>query len=222
MTLPLITLVLLAPTVDARLDELIDRELVQIDHGPAALDVHLPRGADEDRYWSVADQAFLKTHAGKVRPRMRAALKADGSARAAFVLGLLGDREALPELRKRFLETREFYSWESSLPDVLSAQQYPRHHAYEQAVVAITGAERAALAKRARAGDYAALYVLHRDAPQAIAPLIFEVRRRLGPPDLMGERWIWRLKGWGRDYRVAVPVTKGRTSGAPKLIPAED
>jgi len=177
-------------TDEERLTYLLDRKLSSLDHGPECLNIELDR-IEETRapyYWDDDDDAFLVAHREKVVERLRPRLDEDGSPLAALLLGHLGDEEAVPHLRRHFFSTVEFYGWETSYPDELHPMQFPRLHAYEQALTKLTSQpleqalplsdeQRADLLRRQ---DATALYVLHRLSPADARAIVLEQFRTRG------------------------------------------
>ena len=80
-----------------------------------------------------ADAELMRARREEVKPLLLAALEHD-SYGAAFLLGFLHAKEAIPLLRKKLLEDRYFYGWEG--PDYTTEEaymtddQYPHHTAY--------------------------------------------------------------------------------------------
>jgi len=177
-------------TDEERLHYLLDTKLASLDHGPECLNIELDR-IEQTRapyYWDDDDDAFLVAHRQQAVEQLRPRLAEEGSPLAALLLGHLGDEEAVPHLRRHFLSTVEFYGWETSYPDELHPMQFPRLHAYEQALAKLTGQpleqslvltepQRADLLRRQ---DATALYVLHRLSPEHARAIVLEQFRTRG------------------------------------------
>lgn len=175
-------------TAEERLHYLITHKLRGLDSGPESLNIDLGHTEGSwEYYWDRDDEAFLIEHRKLVIDTLRPQLL-EGSPLAALLLGLLRDETAVPALRRHYLETVEFYGWETSYPDELADGQYPRHHAFEQALTAITGVpldealplsddDHRALLQRT---DPAALYVLSRLRPQEARVIVIDQFRTRG------------------------------------------
>src|SRR5687767_15915093 len=110
-------------------------------------------------------------------------LKANGSPMAALMLAQLRAQQAVPEIKRWFVDVKDMYGWETSRPCALDEGQHPTRLAYEEALRALTGqavetliilsdADRKRLRASATADDEDALYVLSRLSPQDALDLI--------------------------------------------------
>ncbi len=145
---------------------------------PEALEILLtPQANHEQLIPDRDDRTFLDRHHGEVVPFMQEQLRKNGSASAALILGYFKDDASLPTLRKLFVESDGFYGWESTIPDELYYNQFPRHHCYEEAIEHISGqpieealvltqTQISQLVARYRQGSETALYVLYRLKPE--------------------------------------------------------
>lgn len=177
-------------TPDERLHYLITHKLRGLDGGPECLNIDLQHPQlTWEYYWDEDDEAFLREHRERVLDQLRPRLAEEGSPLAALLLGMLRDAAAVDDLRRHFVGAVEFYGWETSYPDELADGQFPRHHAYEQALTAITGLplaealplpdeDRDALLARK---DPAALYTLHRLRPEEARIAVLNDFRTRGP-----------------------------------------
>ncbi|MFP4499994.1 MAG: hypothetical protein ACLFTT_03245 [Candidatus Hydrogenedentota bacterium] len=143
------------------------------------------------------DADFLRQHRAEVIERALERLDETGSRYSAFLLGWLEEERALPILRRRFIEARDFYGWESDWPHFLAENQFPHHSGYEKVIVHITGkpleamisltdAEIKRLEKDCAASPhssegYAALYILLRLHPESARRIICRVFRTGSP-----------------------------------------
>ena len=174
------------PSVDERLDLLLGgMEAVEIDQGPGVFEIELSVREPFARYLSAQDLAFLEAHRGMVTDRLLADLEHRGSRLAALLLGWLGDKRALPELRRRLLTESDSYGWETSFPTLFSEGENRGYHAYSRAIERLTGqpleeavhlnaAELSSLIERADHGDDTALILLYRLAPEVAREMVFE------------------------------------------------
>ncbi len=145
---------------------------------PEALEILLtPQTSHDQLIQDSDDRTFLDRHHGEVVPSMQEQFDKNGSASAALILGYFKDDASLPALKKWFVESEGFYGWESTIPDELDYNQFPKHHCYEEAIEHITGQpiEKAIvltqmqisqLVARYRQGSKTALYVLFRLKPE--------------------------------------------------------
>ncbi len=179
-------------TAEERLHYLISHKLRSLDGGPETLNIDLGHTEGSwEYYWDRDDEAFFIAQRQRVIDTLRPRLE-EGSPLAALLLGLVRDDGAVSALRRHYLDTREFYGWETSYPNELADGQFPRHHAFEQALIAITGvplAEALPLSEEAHRAllqrtDPAALYVLSRLRPEEARVIVldqFRIRgKRLG------------------------------------------
>jgi len=176
-------------TAEERLHYLLTHKLRGLEGGAECLNIDLRHPEQSwEYYWDQDDQAFLLEHREMVIEALRPRLVDEGSSLAALLLGLLRDEQAVEPLRRHFIETVEFYGWETSYPDELDHGQFPRHHAYEQALEAITGQpldvalrlsdeEHRLLSQRT---DPAALYVLSRLHPDEARTIVLDQFRTRG------------------------------------------
>jgi len=124
---------------------------------------------------------------------------------AAYGLGWLRSRRALPALRWRLLNERYFHAWETSKPDapesLYADAHFPRHHVLILAIEAIEGrpfhkliqltpGQRSSLWREASScdGAPAAMWLLHQldGVPLPCTAANKERRIRCGPPHSMG------------------------------------
>jgi hypothetical protein len=175
-------------TAEERLHYLISHKLLGLEGGPETLNIELGHTEGSwEYYWDRDDEAFLIAQRKLVIDTLRPRLEA-GSPLAALLLGLVRDDGAVPALRRHFLDTKEFYGWETSYPNELADGQFPRHHAFEQALTAITGvplAEALPLSEEAHRAllqrtDPAAQYVLSRLRPAEARVIVLDQFRSRG------------------------------------------
>ena len=127
-------------TETERLDFLLNYKLSMTVGYPEALDIHLDPQEEYDRelLWDKADRLFLEKRRDRVVDMMLAKLRDNGSQVAALLLGYFKEPKALPDLKKWFIETDNYYGWEGSWNE-LNYGCYPVHHCYEEAIKHITG-----------------------------------------------------------------------------------
>ena len=121
-----------------RLHYLLESKVAGMD-GPTATDGDPADDASFSAYLDADDLKFLRENAGDVGDRLLRQLKDAGHAGAALLLAWLEDRRALPILRRRYLHDPEFYGWETSFPNPLTAGNYPKKQCYEKAITHLTG-----------------------------------------------------------------------------------
>jgi hypothetical protein len=158
---------------EERLGYLLGHVLPERVAGTEALSVQLGSRDPAEQLASDDDLAFLEARREELSRLLLEALERDRSAWAALLLGQLKDERALPLLRDAFLDVHDFWGWETSRPCPLEERQYPVRHAFEQAILHITGKPLAAVLQIttpeiwscARKPD--GLYVLFRLKPEA-------------------------------------------------------
>lgn len=107
--------------------------------GPMATDGVPGDHASFSAYLDADDPTFLKKNARVVGDRLLRRLQDGGLAGAARLLAWLEEARALPILRRRYRDDREFYGWETSVPNPLDASNNPKKECYEEAITHLTG-----------------------------------------------------------------------------------
>ncbi|MCA9521305.1 MAG: hypothetical protein KC609_10045, partial [Myxococcales bacterium] len=111
------------------------------------------------------ERGFLRRERKRIVPLL---VKGKPSRAAAAILAFLGERHALPTLRRWFLAARWFYGWESNSPSVFAHAQYRDHACFERAILRL--AQRKSLALRLTPAEIRALVDEYRRRPSQ-APL---------------------------------------------------
>jgi hypothetical protein len=176
------------------LDRLLTEELPNRIGGPGVLEVRLGSQNPDEALGSPAELELLSRRRSEVVARLLPELERRGSPIAALVLGHLRERRALAALRRWYLESRDFYGWETSSPCYVEPANHPARHAYEEAWRHITGRplvravrleadELAHLERAARQGEEGPLYALYRLSPERARQVVAADFRNSRDPD---------------------------------------
>ena len=72
-------------------------------------------------------------------PALHRLLRKDGDPASAALLAMIGDRRAVGQIRRWFVQGDGFYGWESCVPHEIDAANWPAHMIYTDALLLLTG-----------------------------------------------------------------------------------
>ncbi|MFL5322237.1 MAG: hypothetical protein ACJ790_21450 [Myxococcaceae bacterium] len=157
--------------------------------GAEVLELEVGSDDPERRFVTPEERAVLEKNRKEVVRAELEKLKTKCDLGAAMVLGELGEKSALPQLERCFLDDTYTYGWETDEPNPLDAMQHPHHYAFEEGISAVTGKkleevislDDKATQKLLARKDDAARYVLYRLNPKALTAKVAAEFKRAAP-----------------------------------------